>query len=168
MSALNNGSIGCEESERRRRVRQIVDLRLATGYQDVRGRSGASPREGTIQTSPPAPTVPVSRGRIHGGFQRDFTSENHLLAPLWFALKSRLLRQFFPSPRRAGPWSLQRETLFRLTRPFPSRPRFSGSSQATTQHRAYFRRALVPAPSPGEGYGNQNFRGEFAPKLTNR
>jgi hypothetical protein len=27
---------------------------------------------------------------------------------------------------------------------------------------------LSQRPSPGEGYGNQNFRGEFAPKLTNR
>ena len=83
MSALNNGSIGCEESERHRRVRQIVDLRLATGYQDVRGRSGANTREWTIRTSPPAPTVPVNSGRIHGGFRRNFTSGNHLLAPLW-------------------------------------------------------------------------------------
>jgi hypothetical protein len=36
----------------------------------------------------------VSRRRDRVGFRRDFTSENHLLAPLWFALKSRLLRQF--------------------------------------------------------------------------
>jgi hypothetical protein len=27
---------------------------------------------------------------------------------------------------------------------------------------------LSQRPSPGEWYGNQNFRGEFAPKLTNR
>jgi hypothetical protein len=32
----------------------------------------------------------------------EFSSENHLLAPLWFALKSRLLRQFKIPPRNEG------------------------------------------------------------------
>lgn len=37
----------------------------------------------------------VSMRRDSVGFRRDFTSENDLLAPLWFALKSSLLPQFY-------------------------------------------------------------------------
>ena len=54
----------------------------------------------------------ISRRRDRVGFWRDFSSENHLLAPLWFALKTRLLRQFLPSLRLAGRWKPKRESDF--------------------------------------------------------
>ena len=43
--------------------------------------------------------------------------------------------------------------------------------EAAKQRRSIVRTSgvrLSQRPSPGEWYGNQNFRGEFAPKLTNR
>ncbi len=77
-------------------ARQRTSCRNTHGRKCRRvGRSGANPREGTIKTAPPAPMSPVSWRRVRSGSRRDFTSENHLLAPLWFALKSLLLRQFF-------------------------------------------------------------------------
>ena len=65
----------------------------------------------------------------------EFSSENHLLAPLWFALKSRLLRQPPPSLRLAGRCLSRRKILFRLTRPFPVRPGSCGGGHAIVKHR---------------------------------
>ena len=52
----------------RRRVGQIVDLRFATGYEDVRGRSGENPWEGTIKTLPLAPMISSAGDEIASDF----------------------------------------------------------------------------------------------------
>ncbi len=151
-------------------ARQRTSCRNTHGRKCRRvGRSGANPREGTIKTAPPAPMSPVSWRRVRSGSRRDFTSENHLLAPLWFALKSLLLRQFFRQygvpfrpTRRLDRLSASLSNLRRSTKRLCNDERWYRSSGILKTG------ALLHQTPPGEWYENQNFPGAFAPKPSNR
>ena len=99
----------------------------------------------------------------------EFSSENHLLAPFSFLLKSRPLRQFFRQygvpfrpTRRLDRLSASLSNLRRSTKRLCNDERWYRSSGILKTG------ALLHQTPPGEWYENQNFPGAFAPKPSNR
>ena len=127
-------------------------------------RRAAAPR--STRPPLPAPTTsphPHLPARVVATFYKLARCISHLhistppvaevgLARLWFALKSRLLRQAPPSGLDPGR---------RPERPDPHQG-LDGSSAVSKA------RVAVSRPSPGEWYENQNFSGGFAPKRGHR
>ncbi len=112
------------------------------------------------------PEKPVSFQQLTNNLKARTTG----LFGCWVSVDSNpsLSASFFPSLRLAGHGHCNEKLSFASLGLFPHGQDFP---EATKQRRSIVRTSgvrLSQRPSPGEWYGNQNFRGEFAPKLTSR